>query len=443
MPLLLKTLDADLDRVLRIFREQAPKPPTHDNQPLVAGALSWSNELRHRVDIPVRKLKDFRGDLLATPEGSVIREKHEEMVALLDAYDQELFARWAGAIRDVSADSLRQHLLKLNEDGRTVSVNFDSNLIALLREVKYLEFVGTQPVPELAASLFARNEAFRQQIAHLDIAVQFYNDILHTVQPFEAPLLKKRLDHHEAMLKRGMNELIWDSSAIDEYARSLREQITDTHQRLTQAKAHLKTIQDMMAKWCDVPFFERSGKKGVFNAADKHPRLESRYEAVRADGRAFHDLVTKTRDIFEAEESNVDWINYRKHVHAVVADGLKRLCGVSLTFFIENMDARFMASHELGALIHCKFTLTPPLMGFEPSMEQRDGAASLPGMFQELVGDVFHVGSLIESFVPASRPSDSSAEPMAAAEARAQTLDEILHSDSRLAELKEQVRNRV
>lgn len=51
-----------------------------------------------------------------------------------------------------------------------------SQLAAVLREVKYLNFQQQKDIPGSAESLFAQNETFRKFVDNLDLIVGWYNE---------------------------------------------------------------------------------------------------------------------------------------------------------------------------------------------------------------------------------------------------------------------------
>lgn len=52
-------------------------------------------------------------------------------------------------------------------------------LVAVLREVHYLEVFSspTQAVPDIAESIFSKNDMYRQYVHSLDLIVQWYNKV--------------------------------------------------------------------------------------------------------------------------------------------------------------------------------------------------------------------------------------------------------------------------
>lgn len=47
------------------------------------------------------------------------------------------------------------------QENQLISVNFDPQLVAVLREVHYLKSRDTEDIPESAATIYERNDTFR------------------------------------------------------------------------------------------------------------------------------------------------------------------------------------------------------------------------------------------------------------------------------------------
>lgn len=53
-------------------------------------------------------------------------------------------------------------------------------LVAVLREVKYLTIQGQEDIPESAAGVFANSETFRKFVGNLDLIVSWYNKVCYS-----------------------------------------------------------------------------------------------------------------------------------------------------------------------------------------------------------------------------------------------------------------------
>ena len=76
-------------------------------------------------------------------------------------------------------------------------------LVAVLREVKYLEIRAKESVPEAAKSLFEKNETLRQFRENLDLVCKWYNKISTTTLDIEKPLIEGQLAEIDQQLEEG------------------------------------------------------------------------------------------------------------------------------------------------------------------------------------------------------------------------------------------------
>lgn len=87
-------------------------------------------------------------------------------------------------------------------------------LIALLREVKYLEQLDCpdRVLPESAANVFQQNETYRKYLQNLDVLVALYNSVRETILDVEYPLIEQQLMEIDQQLERAITQLNWTSS---------------------------------------------------------------------------------------------------------------------------------------------------------------------------------------------------------------------------------------
>ena len=79
-------------------------------------------------------------------------------------FENDVYNEWTQGVDEVATANLEKPLLLRDTKSSLISVNFDPNLVALLREVKYLEQrEGTDhKTPESAAAIFSQNEMYRK-----------------------------------------------------------------------------------------------------------------------------------------------------------------------------------------------------------------------------------------------------------------------------------------
>ncbi len=160
-----------------------------------------------------------------------VYDHYEKMLELLGGTEKEVYAEWTGGVDSACSFNLNQPLITRNPDTKLIQVNFDHEvrgrsvcpfptcrcgvivaagpscrkaprettvmspqirtarasrdtrdwftlqLVAVLREVKYLEIRATEEIPGSAKEMYSKNDTFRQYVANLDLTVQWYNKV--------------------------------------------------------------------------------------------------------------------------------------------------------------------------------------------------------------------------------------------------------------------------
>ena len=137
----------------------------------------------------------------------------------MQEFEQLHIVAWTETVEQVSTDKLAMSLLRLtaNEDSlRLIEVNFDPQLVNLLRETKYFIQLAIE-VPEQAKDVYERASVFRRHIGSLDLIVGVWNRIQKTILAVEIPLVLEQLKVLDGRLEEGLSNLNWNSSTIDKY----------------------------------------------------------------------------------------------------------------------------------------------------------------------------------------------------------------------------------
>ena len=84
-------------------------------------------------------------------------------------------------------------------------------LVAVLREVKYLLIRNMEEIPESASQLYANNDTLLMYVAHLDLTVAWYNKIRETVLEVEYPIIEAQLQAIDTQLQQAEQTLDWQT----------------------------------------------------------------------------------------------------------------------------------------------------------------------------------------------------------------------------------------
>ena len=118
--------------------------------------------------------------MLDSEEAKEVTKTYTGLLTALRDFEAAQHAGWGKGVEDISQQKLKQPLLKRDPESQLLSVNFDPELVRLLREVKYLLELQKE-IPGTAIELNAKAETFRVQIGSLQLIVGKYNSIMTTV----------------------------------------------------------------------------------------------------------------------------------------------------------------------------------------------------------------------------------------------------------------------
>ncbi|KAM9119118.1 dynein axonemal heavy chain 17-like [Pangshura tecta] len=178
---LLEMFNVELDNAKIMYDAQiaATKsggvPPISKNMPPVAGQLKWALELQERLETPMKELQAIDHPVMVSAEAKRVSEKYKEMMRLLQNYREKTYEGWISRVDADCQFNLEQPLIRRDPDATLISVNFNKELVAVLREVKYLNFQKQKDIPDSAGNLFSQNETFRKFVDNLDLIVGWYN----------------------------------------------------------------------------------------------------------------------------------------------------------------------------------------------------------------------------------------------------------------------------
>ncbi|XP_009867872.1 PREDICTED: dynein heavy chain 9, axonemal-like, partial [Apaloderma vittatum] len=366
-------------------------PPVHKNMPPVAGALRWARELRARIQAPFDHFRHIPHLYLDSTEGKRVIKKYEEMIQLLDRYQEKLYVDWSQTVSEKSQDGLTQPLIRRDPETKLLTVNFDPQLVSVLREVGYLSGNQMGAIPPVAAEIYSSKESYRQMVANLELMVNRYNKVLKTVLEVEYPLIQGQLRDIDLKLKEAEETLSWKMEGVWDHVSMVTDGVHDFERRIQKAKNNVEEIQMIVQSWVS-PIFERKDcrRESLLSLDDCQNRLEKRYSLVRESGQRIHLLVKENQSLLLADPASDVWKAYVDYLDEIVLDGFFTAIESSLKYLLENTDPEA----GLAPLLEVQLDLVIPDLTFHPSMDPgtNDGFYD---MVESLLNDIYRISSLV------------------------------------------------
>ncbi|XP_074176492.1 dynein axonemal heavy chain 9-like [Rhinolophus sinicus] len=340
---LIQMFTTDLDAVRIIYNQHVQEEAdlgfssVHKNMPCVAGGLRWAQDLRCRIQGPFADFRRIAHPCMESTEGKRMIQKYEDMLSLLEKYETRLYEGWCQTVSEKSQYNLSRPLLKRDPETKQITVNFNPQLISVMKEMSYLQPRQMKHIPETAAAMFSSREFYRQLVANLELMANWYNKVMKTLLEVEFPLVEKELQNIDLCLRAAEETLNWKTEGIWDYVNQITNSIHDLEQRIQKTKDNVEEIQNIMKTWVSPIFKRKDGRKeGLLSMDDQRDRMEKYYSCIKESGLKIHALVQDNLHLFSADPTSSIWKTYINYIDDMLLDGFFLAIECSLKYLLEN-----------------------------------------------------------------------------------------------------------
>lgn len=317
-PRIITMMHEELDTVKLIFDKGLLGDFQKDiHFPPVAAKLFWIHKLRNRIKISMDELMDLENPVVDTADGKRMQENYAQMIQLFNEEQTRVFNEWALQVPEQCRLNLDKPLL-VRDEKMILSLNFDKQLVAILREVKYMNALEIENIPEEALTLFDRMEELTRNISNLNRTIEWYNWLRTKTEPIELKIILDQMEVIDGIIDEVVDTLTWNSD-MWETINNIHLKVKDLYDRVYQAQVNLKTVLNTMEKWAIIPLYERrEGKKDqLLNLDDRTDRRQKRYNNIKKSAddiavmldenyRLFYNLKMPSLETDENEEDGED-----------------------------------------------------------------------------------------------------------------------------------------
>ncbi|XP_007946239.1 dynein axonemal heavy chain 9 [Orycteropus afer afer] len=403
---LIRMFNQDLDVVRIIYSQHIQEEAecgfsqVHKNMPAVAGGLRWIQELRQRIQGPINNFQCLTHLSMESAEGKRMMQKYEDTLLLLEKYETRLYENWCQTVSEKSQYNLSQPLLKRDPETKQITVNFNPQLISVLKEMSYLEPRQMKHIPETAAAMFSSREFYQQLVANLELMTNWYNKVMRTLLEVEFPLVKDELHNINCHLRAAEETLNWKTEGIWDYVIQVTNSIHDLEQRIQKTKDNVEEIQTIMKMWVSPIFKRKDGKKDCLLFLDEqHDRMEKCYNIIKESGLKIHALVQENLGLFSADPTSLTWKTYVSYIDDMLLDGFFLAIECSLKYLLENTENKA----GITPIFEAQLCLASQELVFYPSLE-----SGVKGGFYDIVEgllmSIFGISSLVPRLSSENHP---------------------------------------
>lgn len=195
----------ELTTVQDQYEKHKAAPPLVRNLPPVAGNVTWARHLLKRIEEPMKKFQ-CSPPVLAGKDAKKIIRMYNKMAKTLVEFETLWYQAWMHSV-DIAKSGLQATLIIRHPEDGKLHVNFDWEILQLIREIKCLERMGIE-IPEAAKMVLLQEGKYKGYYNELSFILKEYRRIVQLVRPITSNLLKPHLDNLEFQLRPGMVTLM-------------------------------------------------------------------------------------------------------------------------------------------------------------------------------------------------------------------------------------------
>lgn len=144
--------------------------------PNIISTLKWTKQLSIRISTPVNHFKALQHPISKCTEADELYTRYDNLMRLLDELELRTFNEWASKVPQQIETNLKKSLIGQAPD-KSLFLNFDKQLFALLREVYHLKVMDRENIPEDGLQYADNNDMYRNFTLNLEKTINWYNDV--------------------------------------------------------------------------------------------------------------------------------------------------------------------------------------------------------------------------------------------------------------------------
>lgn len=163
---LLNAYARDIESVSRIYQKSRLEPMIARDLPPTTGKILWARQLYKRIQQPMDIFEKNR-TILTYPEAKQIIKNYNRLCAVLLEYELLYHRAWVRQV-DVVLSGLHASLIIKDLESSEYLINFDPEIMILIREAECMQRLKLEITPE-AADFVVRQELFKRNFSKIKL----------------------------------------------------------------------------------------------------------------------------------------------------------------------------------------------------------------------------------------------------------------------------------
>ena len=402
------------------FREDtAARLTVYNRLPQTSAQLIFAKGLLERIAEPFNRITELSKQVMQSELAIETINLQKQLTTNLKAYIHSCADKWAGQVGATSSEKLKLNLLSKDDGTSSIQVNFDPELIKMLREINYLEVLNasetteenTFVIPPQAMTLYKMRDQFRMQILKLDTIVSTFNSLMEDMLEVEKPLLTAELQQFDEELQRGLKRLNWHSPDIDEFIDSSMRSVEALDHVFKTLKGNTKLIKQSLKEYTIedkfLPINAKDSKTMCVEDFQKkyNEQRKSRERSLTERGKLMHEYMADSLIAVNALKQQLGlpllevdtdcWVAYVGHTNEMVKELVCASVVKSLKNLRDQVSTQWLKDNDGLPLLDIKLVLMQPSLisadvseaRFEPHLSSREGTGSIDTIVNEWIKD--------------------------------------------------------
>lgn len=405
----LRTVQNLFQSGIELIKKNDPKNPLNKNMPPIAAILYWTNSLKERVDEPYFRFVAIDKRVTEKEEFREIENLYHSIKKMINEYEGTRKTNWDGVSKVNSGDKQKDYILV--KKGELLQINFDPQLLQLLKEIKYLKILNLE-IPSEAEEVFAKNNIFRKNIASLENITGQYNNIILSLNEVEKPIVQEKLKKVEAVLESSFKSITWErTKEIEDFVVKAFNAIGDMASIVDKFKNFVSKIETILREWREKRLFIRPSNK-IFQANELNEYFIANFEQERSvmatrakDFINFQDiqgaLKSAVSNLSTFKESD-KWKNYLHFINSIIINGLREVIQENLLFLFDCLDG------NLEPFCSVRLILDNRKLIFEPELNvnEKTERMSIKGMLLGWINSFLNLSTVSRTRVDTGNSGD-------------------------------------
>ncbi|XP_062835458.1 dynein axonemal heavy chain 5 isoform X2 [Anolis carolinensis] len=221
---ILQNYGHEIDVVSKLYSKQKNDPPLGRNLPPMAGKILWARQLFQRIQEPI-SLFQKNSTVLQTAEARPIIHNYNRVAKILLEFEVVYHRGWLQQVQLTKAGLQASLLVKAPDNGE-IFVNFDPEILTLIRETQCMARMGLE-IPPFAIALQQKSNSYKQDVNKLQMMLEEYKRVKSKIQAPLHVLMAPHVAKVDEAMQPGMTTLTWTSLNIEMYLQNILDKLAD------------------------------------------------------------------------------------------------------------------------------------------------------------------------------------------------------------------------